>query len=143
LIYIVLYIFLETYITVEIASKIGAFATFIEIVVSALVGLFLLTNFRYTLANNAMMLFSKEIDMDEFVNLNIYSFVGAILLIIPGFFSDMIGILLQFSTIGTFFAKKILGLKTKNKPKYYKNKKGDFDEEVIDVEIIDRKLDSK
>jgi UPF0716 family protein affecting phage T7 exclusion len=142
LVYLLLYILLETLTTVNISSKIGGFATFIEIVVSAFVGLFLLTNFRYTLANNAMMLFSREIDMDEFTKLNIYSFIGAVMLIIPGFFSDILGVLLQFSVVGTFFAKKIFGIKEK---KYTNNKtyKGDMDGEIIDVEVIDRELDNK
>ena len=139
MVFLLLYILLETLITVNIASKIGGFATFIEIVVSAFVGLFLLTNFRYTLANNAMMLFSKEIDQDEFLRNNIYSFIGAILLIVPGFFSDMLGVLLQFSTIGTFFARKVLKIKPKER-KDFKNYKGETNDEIIDVEVIDREL---
>jgi len=142
LVFILLYILLETLTTVNIASKIGGFATFIEIVLSAFIGLFLLTNFRYTLANNAMMLFSKEIDQDEFLRNNIYSFVGAILLIVPGFFSDMLGVLLQFSFIGTFFARKILKIKPKQNKKY-NTYKGESDDEIIDVEVIDRELSSK
>ena len=114
MVYFLLYILLETLTTVNIASKIGGFATFLEIVFSAIIGLFLLTNFRYTLANNMMMLFSKEISIEEFQKLSIFSFLGAVLLIIPGFFSDILGVLLQFSSIGTFFAKKIFGLKYKN-----------------------------
>ena len=142
MVYFLLYILLETLTTVNISSKIGGFATFIEIIVSAFVGLFLLTNFRYTLANNAMMLFSREIDMDEFTRLNIYSFIGAVLLIVPGFFSDILGVLLQFSVVGTFFARKIFGLKEK---KYKDNKtyKGDVDGEIIDVEIVDRELGNR
>ena len=133
MVYFILYILLETLTTVNIASKIGGFATFIEIVVSAFVGLFLLTNFRYTLANNAMMLFSKEISIEEFQKLSIFTLLGAILLIIPGFFSDILGVLLQFSSVGTFFARKIFGLKYKTD----NNKKGEYNDEIIDVEIID------
>ena len=134
--YFLLYILLETLITVEIASKIGGLATFIEIVISGLIGLFLLTNFRYTFANSFMKLVNNEIDLDEFQRENIFSFLGAIFLIIPGFFSDILGILFQFSSIGTYFARKIFRLK----PKQYKNYekfKGDNNEEIIDVEIID------
>jgi len=133
MVYFLIYILLETLTTVNISSKIGGFATFIEIVVSAFVGLFLLTNFRYTLANNAMMLFSKEISIEEFQKLSIFTLLGAILLIIPGFFSDILGVLLQFSTIGTFFAKKIFGLKYKTN----KQKRGEKNDEIIDVEIVD------
>ena len=133
MVYFLIYILLETLTTVNISSKIGGFATFLEIVVSAFIGLFLLTNFRYTLANNTMMLFSKEISIEEFQKLSIFTFLGAILLIIPGFFSDILGVLLQFSSVGTFFARKIFGLKHKTD----NNKKGEYNDEIIDVEIID------
>ncbi len=134
--YFLLYILLETLTTVNISSKIGGLATFLEIVFSAIVGLFLLTNFRYTLANNAMMLFSKEISIEEFQKLSIFSFLGAILLIVPGFFSDILGILLQFSVVGTFFAKKIFGLKYKNNNK----NRGENNDEIIDVEVVSDKF---
>ena len=142
MLFFLLYIFLETIITVNISSQIGGFATFVEIVVSALFGLFLLTNFRYTLANNITMLFSKDIDADEFLKLSAYSFVGAILLIVPGFFSDILGVLLQFSSVGAFVAKRIFGLKP-HKTNKKQDYKGDFHDEIIDVEVIDGKLSSK
>ena len=134
--YFLLYILFETLTTVNISSKIGGFATFLEIVFSAIVGLFLLTNFRYTLANNAMMLFSREISIEEFQRLSIFSFLGAVLLIIPGFFSDILGLLLQFSAVGTFFAKKIFGLKYKTN----KKNRGENSDEIIDVEVVDNKF---
>jgi UPF0716 family protein affecting phage T7 exclusion len=59
--------------------------------------------------------------------------VGAILLIIPGFFSDILGVLLQFSFFGTLFATKVLNLKNRNVNNKYKKDKDD----AIDVEIID------
>ena len=62
--------------------------------------------------------------------MSLFTLLGAILLIIPGFFSDILGILLQFNSIGIFFAKKILGLKEN------KNRKRS-DDEAIDAEIID------
>ncbi len=142
MVFVLLYILLETLITVNIASRIGGLATFVEIVVSAFIGLFLLTNFRYTLANNAMMLFSKEIDADEFMKSNIYSFVGAVLLIVPGFFSDMLGVLLQFSVVGTFFARKIFKIKPKQENNF-RTYKGETDESIIDVEVVDRELTNK
>ncbi len=135
MVYFLLYILLETLVTVEIASKIGGLATFLEIVISGVIGLFLLTNFRYTLVNNAMMLFSKEIDIEQFQRDSIFAFLGAIFLIIPGFFSDILGVLLQFSVIGTYFAKKVFGLKPKQKQ--YNNFKGETNDEIIDVEIVD------
>jgi len=130
--YFLAYFFLEVVITVDIASRIGGLATFGEIVLSAFVGFFLLTNFRYTLAQSMTALLSGSITVDQFQKMNMMSLLGAILLIIPGFFSDIIGILLQFGFLGTFVAKKILHLKEKKRKKY----EGDYDD-AIDVEIID------
>ncbi len=135
MVYLLLYLLLETLISVEIASKIGSLATFLEIVISGVVGLFLLTKFKYTLANNVMMLFSKEIDIDQFQRDSIFAFLGAILLIIPGFFSDILGILFQFSSIVGYFRRKIFGFKSKKSYKTYC--KGDINDEIIDVEIVD------
>jgi 2-isopropylmalate synthase/UPF0716 protein FxsA len=118
-------------VTTNIASKIGGFATFIEIVLSAVAGLFLLSNLRYTAAGSLGMVMSGQMSLEEFQRLSLFSIIGAFLLIIPGFFSDIIGLLMQFSAVGTFIAKRIFGLKNKN------SFKKERDEEIIDVEIID------
>ncbi len=75
-------------------------------------------------------LVNGEITMEEFQKLSLFSILGAFLLIIPGFFSDILGVLLQFSFFGTLFARKILHLKRK---KGMQNEEND----VIDVEIIE------
>ncbi len=132
MIYFLVYFFFEVVITVDIASRLGGLATFAEIIFSAFVGFFLLTNFRYTLAQSMTALMSGTITVDEFQKMNMMSLLGAILLIIPGFFSDIMGILLQFGFFGTFIAKKILHLKEKKRRK----DEGDYDD-AIDVEVID------
>jgi UPF0716 protein FxsA len=129
--YFLIYFFLEVVVTVDIAGRIGGLATFFEIIITAFIGLFLLTNFRYTLAQSMHALMSGSITVDEFQKMNLMSLLGAILLIIPGFFSDIIGLLLQFGFFGTFVAKKILHLKEKKS-----KRKGEY-EDAIDVEIID------
>ena len=137
--YFLLYFFFEVIVTVDIASRIGGLATFLEIVISAFVGFFLLTNFRYTLAQSMSALMQGSITIEQFQKMNLMSLLGAILLIVPGFLSDIIGILLQFGFFGTFIAEKILHLKQKKQPK----SKGEFDD-AIDVEVIDTDIiDSK
>ena len=132
MLYFLVYFFLEVVITVDIASRIGGLATFFEIIISAFAGFFLLTNFRYTLAQSMMALMNGSITVEQFQKMNMMSLLGAILLIIPGFFSDIIGILLQFGFLGTFIAKKILHLKDQKR----KKREGDYDD-AIDVEVID------
>jgi len=56
-----------------------------------------------------------------------FKFVGAILLIIPGVFTDIIGLLMQFDTFGSMVAKKTMP------------KKDIVDDDIIDVEIIENK----
>jgi UPF0716 family protein affecting phage T7 exclusion len=117
-------------VTTNIAGNIGGLLTFLEIILSAGVGFFLLINFRYTVTQSMGMLMSGQMSVEEFQKLSLFTLLGAVLLIIPGFFSDILGVALQFSFIGTFIAKKIFKLKNK------KNRRKDNDD-AIDVEIID------
>jgi len=136
LIYFIIYLFIEIFVSVNIASKIGALATFFEVVISAMAGIFLLKNTHFRVFESMRALAEGEITMEEFQRLNLFSVIGAFLLIIPGFFSDILGVLFQFSSFGTLFARKILHLKSR------KNKKETFNgeyEEIIDVEIIEEK----
>jgi len=130
MIYFLLYLFIETVVSVNIASRLGGVLTFIEIIVSAIIGFYILMNFQYKANEYLFAVAKKEISLEEFENLSLYTLIGAILLIIPGFFTDILGILFQFKAFATFFAKKFLHLKKKPP------KKGD--EDVIDVEIIER-----
>ncbi len=117
-------------VTSNISGEIGGLLTFLEIILSAGIGFFLLINFRYTVNQSMNMLMSGEMGIEEFKKLSLFTLLGAVLLIIPGFFSDMLGVALQFSFIGTFIAKKVFKLKNKKH-----NRKDNND--AIDVEVID------
>lgn len=133
--YFLVYLFLEIFVSVNISSQIGAFATFLEVVFSAIVGFILIANFRVTFFESIMALQRRTISMEEFQKLNAFTLLGAILLIIPGFLSDIMGVFLQFSFFATLFAKKILHVKEPKNFQYH-NKRED-DDEIIDVEVID------
>lgn len=120
-------------ISTAIISEIGGLATFAEMIISAFVGVWLLKNFKFALISNMMSLSRGQIGADEFVKLNLSMALGAFLLIIPGFLTDIIGILLQFEFISLMISKRFYKQKTDNNFKY--TKKGDDD--VIDVEIVD------
>jgi len=121
-------------VTSNISGSIGGLLTFLEILLSAGVGFFLLVNFRYTVAQSMRMLMSGEMGVQEFQKLSLFTLLGAVLLIVPGFFSDMLGVALQFSFIGVFIAKRVFKLKNK---KYTKKDNDDaIDVEVIDVDTI-------
>ncbi len=129
MLYFLLYLFIETFVSVKIASAIGPLWTFLEIIATALYGLWIIKNMHIQMMATMQALASGEISVEEFESMNLYTLVGAILLIIPGFFTDILGILLQFGVFSKFIARKIFKLKSKRSPE---------DEDVIDVEIIER-----
>ncbi len=135
MIYFIIYLFLEVVISVNIASMLGGVLTFVELIISALVGLFILINFKGTIRENIHSLNAAKIDPAEFQRLNLYTIVGAILLIVPGFFTDIIGVLLQFGIITKMLVNRFVSKsqsRTEDNTTYTKTK----DENVIDVEII-------
>ena len=131
MVYFLIYLFLEVVVTSNVAAAMGGVFLFFEIIISAAVGFFILTNFRYTAAQGMSMMMSGKISLEDFQKMSLFTLFGAILLIIPGIFSDIIGLLLQFSGVGTFFAKYIFSLKSN------KNMKKEYDDDAIDVEVID------
>lgn len=133
MIYFLLYLFLEVMITSEVASLIGGGWLFVEILVSAMVGMAILFNFRSTLIANLMELKSQRLDAAGFYQRNLFSLLGAILLILPGVLTDAIGIIIQFSLVSQLIVNRF-------SPKYpYQNtkQKPQKDDNVIDAEIID------
>jgi len=135
--YFLLYLFLEVLVSVSISSEIGGFATFFEILLSAFIGISILVNFRATLMENIRAVSLNAIDLEEFQRLNIFTLIGAILLILPGFLTDIIGALLQFSVFTRMMVNHY-GVKfNKNcKSSYNEKINKQKDSDVIDVEII-------
>ncbi len=126
MLYFILYLFIETFVSVQIASAIGPFWTFVEIIVTAFYGIWILSNMHIHLAATMQALQRGEITVEEFEKMNLATVIGAILLIIPGFFTDIVGMLLQFGVFSKFIAKKLFKLKSKKER-----------DDVIDVEIIE------
>jgi UPF0716 family protein affecting phage T7 exclusion len=130
------------------ASMLGGFLTFIEIVLSAIIGMSILKTFEYSLNENIINLTQGKITQDEFMAKNMNKALGAILLIIPGFFTDILGVFLLLGLF-TFILGKIFTFSPKNNNTQnsynytYSNysqttqKRRNNDEDIIDVEIID------
>jgi len=140
MIYFFLYLFLEVMISVNLSSQIGGFNTFLELVASALLGFVLLVNFRATLFENMQAFSMQQIDVQEFQRLNIFAVLGAVLLILPGFLTDMIGILLQFSVVTKMLVNRFTAKSTYQNSSRYTEEQSQIhiekDDDVIDVEII-------
>ena len=136
--YFLVYLLLEVFVSVNISSSIGAMATFLEIILSAMFGFVLLANFRNTLMESMQAMQRRTISIMEFQKLNAFTLLGALLLILPGFFSDIIGVFLQFTFFATLFAKKVLHVKDNIDIDDIQNINRRKDEdEIIDVEVID------
>ena len=95
MIYFLIYLFLETMMSVWIAGYIGGLNTFLEIIFTALLGIYIIKNAKENFFSTLTELFFQQINSRQFINLNLYPLIGAILLIVPGFFTDLIGIILQ------------------------------------------------
>ncbi|MDQ7068033.1 MAG: FxsA family protein [Sulfurimonas sp.] len=134
--YFVIYLFLEVLLSVNISSSIGGLMTFAEIMASAFIGISILINFRKTLVENMTAVSYNCIDLAQFQRLNLFTLFGAVLLIVPGFLTDILGILMQFSVITSMFVNRY-NVKSGNcdeSPTPQNNLTKDSD--VIDVEII-------
>jgi len=150
LIYFILYVFLEVMISSTISGEIGGLMTFLELITSAILGIFLLQNFKFSLMEKINAVRSGDLTQDEFIKSSIGAAIGAMLLIVPGFFTDILGLLLQFSLFTVVFTK-IFKFKKPKQTKYSNSQQSEFrytsythntqtkqgEDDVIDVEIID------
>ena len=139
MIYFIVYLFLEVLISVNISSYIGGLNTFFEIILTAFIGISILVNFRKTLVENLTAVSYSCIDLKQFQTLNLFTLLGAIFLIIPGFLTDILGILMQFSVFTTMLVNRY-NVKSGNcKTDFSQNNTQNHtrkDSDVIDVEII-------
>ena len=144
MIYFLIYLFLEVVISVNIASALGGIMTFFELIVSALIGIAILFNFRNTLAENMKAVSYNCINLQQFQELNLFTLFGALLLILPGFLTDMIGLLLQFSVFTTMLVNRYSAKNGQcDMPQEHEQHRHTHftyherkDDDVIDVEII-------
>jgi 2-isopropylmalate synthase/UPF0716 protein FxsA len=141
----------------SISGNIGGLNTFLEIIASAMLGVFILKNFKYSLTESIAKARSGQISQEEFIKTNVGRGIGAVMLIIPGFFTDIMGLLLQVGITATILSKIFTFKPVKSDGNYqsynytanttfnetnfnnthYTNTKRKNDEEIIDVEVID------
>jgi len=136
MIYFIIYLFLEVLISVNISSYLGGLVTFVEIMISAFIGISILINFRKTLVENMTAVSYNCIDLEQFQRLNLFTLFGAILLIIPGFLTDILGFLMQFSVFTSMFVNRYNVKSGKCDASFDAQNNIKKDSDVIDVEII-------
>ena len=106
---------LEIFLFIKVGSYIGAFNTISLIIITAFVGIFYA---RYegfnTMKSGISQLMRNEIPIYEMISGAALAF-AAILLILPGFATDLLGFLLIFPPTRKFFVKKFSkNVKSKN-----------------------------
>ena len=124
---------LEIFLLIKIGGEIGALSTVVLIFLTAVIGIYFA---KYqgiqTLRSGVINLYQNKMPIYEIMS-GASIAIAALLLIIPGFFTDLIGFLLLIP-----FTRKIivdLILKNKSQPKV-KHENG-----TIDGEIVDHKKD--
>ena len=129
---IILIPILEIYLFIKIGSQIGAFNTILLIFITAIVGIYYA---KYeglnTIRSGFMQMIRNEVPAYEIISGAALAF-AALLLIFPGFATDLVGLLIIFPV-----TRKILFKKFKNKQDTNNHVKDDLIEG--DAEDIDEK----
>ena len=77
-------------------------------------------------------------NLKQFQNLNLFTLIGAIFMVLPGFFTDILGALMQFSVFTTMLVNSYNVKFAKCNTNFDTNQTNNVKKEsnVIDVEII-------
>ena len=135
LIYFLGYLFLEILFSYEFARIFTPLGLFLEVIFTAFAGVYIIRTLPFSMQESMQKVLKREIDEDEFISIGLFKFIGAILLIIPGVFSDILGLLMMFEPFAIWVVRKLVPkreFKTYNNP-HYKNS----DDDIIDIEIIE------
>jgi UPF0716 family protein affecting phage T7 exclusion len=138
MIYFLFFLIFELFLSLEVGSQIGFLWSVIWILGSFMLGMGLIKNAHTTIKGNMQSLKEGKINMKSFHDSATSYFVGAILLIIPGVFSDILGLIALLYTFYLQLGGTIASSKYKtniNNSNKQTNIQGDDD--VIDVEIIE------
>ena len=119
---------IEIYLFIKIGSQIGAFNTVLLILLTAVVGVGYARYEGYnTLKTGMSQLVKNELPVYELISGATLAF-AALLLIIPGFATDLIGILLIVPFTRKFILKKFIKKHDKTKKKNTNYIDGDFED---------------
>ena len=118
----------EIYLFIKIGSQIGAFNTISLIFLTAIIGIYYA---KYeglnTLKSAIKQTVQNEIPIYEIVSGAALAF-AAILMIIPGFLTDIFGLLIIFPWTRKLFLKKISKKNVKNKKNFIEGEYEDIDD---------------
>ncbi|HFS82374.1 MAG TPA: FxsA family protein [Epsilonproteobacteria bacterium] len=129
------FLLIELYLSLAVGEAIGFLWSVIWIVATIMAGVQLLRLSPFAVMGNLHAVKSGKLSMQGFQSASTSYMIGAILLIIPGVFSDLLGVLTLLYTLYLHFVVKMTP-----EQKHYNQKQGEDD--VIDVEVIDEHSDS-
>ena len=119
---------IEIYLFIKIGSQIGAFNTISLIFITAIVGLYYA---KYeglnTLRSAVGQIVKNELPINEIISGAALDF-AAILMILPGFLTDIIGLLIIFPWTRKIILKKISVNKKKNNKNFIEGEYEDIDD---------------
>ncbi len=125
------YFFIELYLSLKTGETIGFAWSAIWIMLSFMLGMALLKRSSFTMMSNMHNLQRGKLDIRKFQNVSMSYFVAAILLMIPGVFSDFLGLV---ALAYTFYLQFVATITSEQTNTHFKTQGED---DVIDVEIID------
>ena len=118
----------EIYLFIKVGSQIGAFNTISLIIITAVVGLYYA---KYeglnTLRSAVSQLVKNEIPINDIISGAALAF-AALLMILPGFLTDVIGLLIIFPWTRKIFLKKITIKKKNNNKNFIEGEYEDIDD---------------
>lgn len=121
---------IELYLSLKTGEEIGFLWSVLWILSSFMLGMMILQRSSQTMFGNMQSMRQGKLDIRRFKNVSMSYFASAILLMIPGVFSDFLGLIALMYALYLQFIIKITPEQTT-----HFTKQGD--EHVIDVEIID------
>ena len=124
------FLLLELYLSLKTGETIGFWWSVVWIVLSFALGMMLLQKSPQTIMGNMQSVKRGKLDIRNFQNVSMAYFVAAILLMIPGVLSDILGLAALLYVLYLQFVAKIT-------PEHTTQFTKQGDEHVIDVEIID------
>ena len=127
-IYFLVYLFVEILVSYEFAKIFTPFGLFLEVIFSAFVGVYIIRTLHFSMFEEMQKVLRREISEEEFLAAGVFRLIGAVLLIIPGVFSDILGVLFLMEPFARWIGKKIFP--KREYPKYK-------DDDIIDVEIVE------
>ena len=119
---------IEIYLFIKIGSQIGAFYTISLIIITAVFGLYYA---KYeglnTLKSGVQQIVKNELPIYEIISGTALAF-AALLMILPGFLTDVIGLLIIFPWTRRLFLKNISKKKQDTKKNFIEGEYEDIDE---------------